>query len=76
MFVDFHTHVFHPRIAEKAKMKLAEHYKLFCHCKGTPEDLLLRAGRAGIEHCVALCAATSALQVRPCNAYAGYLQNN
>ena len=76
MFVDFHTHVFHPRIAEKAKMKLAEHYKLFCRCKGTPEDLLLRAGRCGIDHCVALCAATSALQVRPCNAYAGYLQNN
>ena len=75
MFVDFHTHVFHPRIAEKAKMKLAEHYKLFCRCKGTPEDLLLRAGRCGIDHCVALCAATSALQVRPCNAYAGYLQN-
>ena len=76
MFVDCHTHVFHPRIAEKAKLKLAEHYKLFCRCKGTPEDLLLGAGRCGIDHCIALCAATSALQVRPCNAYAGYLQNN
>ncbi len=76
MFVDCHTHVFHPRIAEKAKMKLAEHYKLYCRCKGTPEDLLIRARRSGIDHCVALCAATSAAQVRPCNAYAGFLQNN
>ena len=76
MFVDCHTHVFHPRIAEKAKMKLAEHYHLFCRCKGTPEDLLIRSQRCGIDHCVALCAATSAAQVRPCNAYACFLQNN
>jgi len=76
MFVDCHTHVFHPRIAEKAKMRLAEHYKLFCRCKGTPEDLIIRSQRCGIDHCIALCAATSAEQVKPCNAYACYLQNN
>jgi predicted TIM-barrel fold metal-dependent hydrolase len=76
MFVDVHTHVFHPRIAEKAKMRLHEHYKLPCRCKGTPEDLLMRAQRCGIDHCVALCAATSAAQVQPCNAYAGHLQNS
>jgi predicted TIM-barrel fold metal-dependent hydrolase len=74
MYVDIHTHVFHPRIAEKAKLRLTEHYKLPCRCKGTPEDLLMRAQRCGIDHCVALCAATSAAQVNPCNAYAGHLQ--
>ena len=61
MFVDVHTHVFHPRIVEKAKQRLNEHYRLPCRC--------------GIDHVVALCAATSAAQVQPCNGYAGYLQN-
>ena len=75
MFVDVHTHVFHPRIAEKAKQHLYDHYKLPCRCKGTPEDLLMRAQRCGIDHVVALCAATSASQVVPCNGYAGFLQN-
>ena len=75
MFVDVHTHVFHPRIVEKAKQHLYDHYKLPCRCKGTPEDLLMRAHRCGIDHVVALCAATSASQVIPCNGYAGFLQN-
>ncbi len=74
MFVDCHTHVFHPRIAEKAMRQLHEHYGILCRCKGTAEDLAERSRKAGIDHCVALCAATSAAQVRPCNAYAVQLQ--
>jgi len=74
MFVDCHTHVFHPRIAEKAREQLKDHYGIDVSCSGTPEDLLERSARAGIDHCIALCAATSAAQVRPCNIYAGYLQ--
>jgi len=74
MFVDCHTHVFHPRIAEKAKDHLAVHYGIQCRCGGTAEELIERTLRAGIEHCVALCAATTAEQVLPCNRYAGQLQ--
>ena len=76
MFVDCHTHVFHPRIAQKAMRQLREHYGIPCRCQGTPEDLLERERKAGIEHCIALCAATSAAQVRPCNAYAVQLEKS
>ena len=75
MFVDVHTHVFHPHIAEKAKQVLKNQYGLDCRCKGTAEDLLMRAQRCGIDHVVALCAATTPSQVQPCNGYACYLQN-
>ena len=75
MFVDVHTHVFHPHIAERAKQVLKDQYGLDCRCKGTAEDLLVRAQRCGIDHVVALCAATSASQVQPLNGYACYLQN-
>ncbi|MBP3730104.1 MAG: amidohydrolase family protein [Mailhella sp.] len=75
MFVDCHTHVFPPSIAAKACRRLTRHYGLAVHCEGTPEDLLRRAAAAGIDHCVALCAATSADQVRPCNVYAGDLES-
>lgn len=49
---------------------MREHYGIPCRCLGTQEDLLERERKAGIEHCTALCAATSAAQVRPCNACA------
>ena len=75
MFVDVHTHVFHPHIAERAKLVLKNQYGLDCRCKGTAEDLLIRAQRCGIDHVVALCAATSVAQVQPLNGYACYLQN-
>ena len=76
MYIDCHTHVFHPRIAQKAIQHLREYYGIDCRCQGTPEDLISRARKSGIGHCVALCAATSAAQVRPCNAYAVQLDKN
>ncbi|MGN0008202.1 MAG: amidohydrolase family protein [Desulfovibrionaceae bacterium] len=70
MFIDIHTHAFHPKIAARAVEHLNAAYHLTCQGAGTADDLLDRAGRAGLDACVVLCAATSAAQVEPANNYA------
>jgi predicted TIM-barrel fold metal-dependent hydrolase len=70
MVIDIHTHAFHPKIAARAVAHLNAAYSLTCACAGTAEDLLQRAGRAGIDRAVVLCAATDAAQVIPANNYA------
>ncbi len=74
MLVDIHTHAFHPKIASRAVVHLNEHYRLNCACEGTIDDLRRRERKAGIDHFVVLCAATSEAQVIPANAYAVTLQ--
>ena len=74
MFVDIHTHAFHPKIARKAVEHLNAHYNVRCAGEGTIEDLKIRERKAGIDHFVVLCAATDPGQVIPANAYAMALQ--
>lgn len=79
MFIDIHTHVFHPKIAEKAVHHLRAHYHLEPAGLGNSDDLLARMrgphpdGRGiavRLDKAVALCAATSASQVIPANNFA------
>lgn len=69
MFIDFHTHPFHPKIATKACESLHNHYKIPPIGNGLIEDLIARIDRAGIDRAVALCAATHVDQVGPANAF-------
>lgn len=75
MFIDIHTHAFHPKIAHKAVEHLNSYYAVSCAGDGTINDLLARERKAGVDRCVVLCAATQAAQVIPANNYAIMLQN-
>ncbi|MHC1751436.1 amidohydrolase family protein [Humidesulfovibrio sp.] len=70
MFTDTHTHVFHPKIAEKAINQLHAHYGIHPQGTGVLDDLLFRADRAGIARVVVHTAATDPSQVVPANNWA------
>lgn len=76
MFIDVHTHAFHPKIAPKVLTQLEEHYGIPSIGTGEITDLLARANNAGLDKVAILCAATAAAQVTPANNYAIYLQEN
>ncbi|MBQ9405120.1 MAG: amidohydrolase family protein [Desulfovibrio sp.] len=76
MFIDIHTHAFHPKIAHKAVEHLNIYYNVHCSGDGTITHLLQREGMAGIQKCVVLCAATAPAQVIPANNYAIRLQKD
>lgn len=69
MFIDFHTHPFHPKIAAKVCDYLHNHYKIPPVGTGMAEDLIERLNRARIDMAVGLCAATHVDQVGPANAF-------
>jgi len=70
VFTDTHTHVFHPKIAEKAIAQLHTHYGIKPSGTGVLGDLLARADLAGIERVVVHTAATDPSQVIPANNWA------
>lgn len=70
MFTDTHTHVFHPKIAEKAIAQLHSHYGIHPQGTGVLDDLLARADNAGIGRVVVHTAATDPSQVIPANNWA------
>ena len=74
MYIDIHTHAFHPKIAHKAVDHLNSFYSITCSGDGTIANLLERESEAGLEKCVVLCAATAPAQVIPANNYAISLQ--
>ena len=74
MYIDIHTHAFHPKIAHKAVDHLNNFYSITCSGDGTIANLLEREQQAGLEKCVVLCAATAPAQVIPANNYAISLQ--
>ena len=74
MYIDIHTHAFHPKIAHKAVDHLNSFYSITCSGDGTIANLLEREKEAGLEKCVVLCAATAPAQVIPANNYAISLQ--
>ena len=69
MFIDFHTHPLHPKIAAKVCEYLHQHYNIPPVGNGLAEDLVDRLDKAGIDRAVALCAATHVDQVGPANAF-------
>lgn len=75
MYIDVHTHAFHPKIAHKAVNQLNDYYNVTCAGDGTIYDLITKEEQANIDKFVVLCAATGSAQVIPANNYAIQLQN-
>lgn len=67
MFIDVHTHVFHPKIADKVLAQLEDHYSISPVGTGLADDLLIRLDNAGLDKAVVLTAATAPAQVIPAN---------
>lgn len=76
MSMDFHTHVFHPKIADKVLEQLENHYDIPPVGTGQVEDLLGMLDLAGIQRAVVHTAATSPDQVIPANNWALWLNRN
>ncbi len=70
MFIDIHTHAYHPKIADKVLAQLEGHYGIPPVGTGQVDDLLARAKKAGLDRVVVLNAATAPAQVVPANNWA------
>lgn len=70
MQIDIHTHVFHPKIADKVLAQLEGHYSITPVGTGITDDLQERLDTAGIDKAVVLTAATAPAQVIPANNWA------
>lgn len=70
MSLDFHTHAFHPKIAEKVLTQLEDHYGIAPIGTGRVNDLLARLDAAGIDRACVHAAATAPAQVIPANNWA------
>lgn len=70
MFIDIHTHAYHPKIADKVLAQLEGHYGIKPVGTGQIDDLIARAKRAGLDRVVVHNAATAAAQVVPANNWA------
>jgi len=74
MFIDIHTHAYHPKIAEKVVAQLESHYGIPAVGTARLDDLLARAKRAGLDKVVVHNAATTPAQVIPANNWAIRIQ--
>lgn len=74
MSIDFHAHVFHPKIARKVLEQLQDHYGIAPVGTGLVEDLLSSLARAGINRAVVHTAATRPDQVIPANNWSIFVQ--
>ncbi len=76
MFLDFHTHAYHPKIAHKVVAQLERHYGIPPVGTGELEDLLTMIRKAGLDKAVIHGAATAPAQVIPANNWAISLQRD
>ena len=70
MIIDFHTHVFPDKIAEKTVLSLAEKANVKPYTNGTVDNLLSSMEKAGVDICVALPVLTSPKQFDSVNRFA------
>ncbi len=70
MYVDVHTHAYHPKIAHKVLDMLRGHYGIQPKGDGTLDDLLVRTKAAGLDKVLVHTAATTPTQVVPANNWA------
>ncbi|UJX40536.1 amidohydrolase family protein [Desulfovibrio sp. JY] len=70
MFIDIHTHAYHPKISDKVLAQLESHYGIKPVGTGQIDDLIARAKKAGLDRVVVHNAATAAAQVVPANNWA------
>lgn len=76
MFIDAHTHVFHPKIAHKILAQLQGHYTIPPVGTGLIDDLINRLDSANLDKAIVLTAATAPAQVIPANNCAIEIKQN
>lgn len=76
MIIDFHTHTFPNKVAQKAIEKLSNSANILNYTKGTYDDLLLSMKKDGIDYSVILPVATKAGQEKSINYSALELNQN
>ncbi|MDC0335397.1 amidohydrolase family protein [Pseudodesulfovibrio sp.] len=74
MFIDAHTHIFHPKIAHKVLGQLKDHYSITPVGQGLVDDLIERLKAANLDKGIVLTAATAPAQVIPANNWAIHIQ--
>ena len=67
--IDFHAHIYPPKIAEKASLSTGEFYHITPAHSGTGEELLSVGKTAGISEFVLLPVATKPQQVHHINQF-------
>ncbi len=65
--IDFHTHIYPDKIAEKATQAIGKFYDIEMDRTGSLDALLKYSSRAGIDRCVVHSVATSPQQVQRIN---------
>jgi len=75
-YYDIHTHLFHPKIREKAIQQLYDHYRIQTCGDGSPEQLVLQLEKAQLDTAVVQGVATTAEQVLPANNWAIHIQQH
>lgn len=70
MVIDFHTHIFPPKLAPRALAVVGRQADITPFTDGTAADLIRSANDAGIARCVTLPVATQPAQVPAINAFA------
>ena len=68
--IDFHTHVYPPKIADKASRSIRDFYGLEKYWVGTPENLLKWGGEAGVTRFVLLQVSIKPEQTHHINQFA------
>lgn len=76
MWIDAHTHIFHPKVAPRAIAYLQTEHNITVKGSGTAEELLEIMHSLGIAKSVVHTAATTASQVIPANNWTIQLQRN
>ena len=69
MIIDFHAHIFPPKIAEKATKSIGDFYNLEMSYIGTPEELVKSGSKIGVSKYIVHSTATKAMQVESINNY-------
>lgn len=68
--IDFHTHVYPPKIADKASKSICDFYGLDKYQVGTPESLIESGAKAGVTRFVLLQVSIKPEQTRHINQFA------
>lgn len=68
--IDFHTHIYPPKIATKAVLSVGDFYNLKMHGAGTADDLINQGRECGVTGYVILPVAVTAQHVESINNFA------
>lgn len=69
MIIDFHAHIYPPKIAEKATKSIGDFYNMAMAYHGNPDELIESGAKIGVTKYVVHSTATKPMQVESINNY-------